>query len=172
MKIGILSDTHDQVARTQVAIDRLRALGVQAVVHCGDLTSAEIVEVCSSLPFYFVFGNHDADMAHLLTEAAERFGANCLKWGGEIELAGKRIAIAHGHFPKDFRPLLALKPDYFLFGHSHQTHDSMDGDLRRINPGALHRATEFTVATLDLTTDTVAFITIDRALGPSGVTGR
>lgn len=99
-------------------------------MHCGDLTGPPIVEACSRLPFYFVFGNHDADMASLLDDAATEFGANCLHWGGEISLAEKRIAVAHGHIPNDFRPLLAVNPDYFLFGHSHTTHDSMDGDLR------------------------------------------
>ena len=167
MKIGILSDTHDQVDRTRQAIERLGSLGAEAAIHCGDLTNAEIVEACSVLPFYFVFGNHDADMAYLLADAAKQYGANCLKWGGEIELAGKRIAVAHGHFPKDYRPLVAAQPDYFLFGHSHQTHDSMDGHMRRINPGALYRAAEFTVALLDLDTQRLDFIPIERGIGRS-----
>lgn len=162
MKIGILSDTHDHLGRTQVAIDLLIDRGAESLVHCGDLTGPPIVEACSRLPFYFVFGNHDADMASLLDDAATEFGANCLHWGGEISLAEKRIAVAHGHFPNDFRPLLAVNPDYFLFGHSHTTHDSMDGDLRRINPGALFRAAEFTVALLDLVSDQLEFITIPR----------
>ena len=118
------------------------------------------------LPFYFLFGNHDADMAQLLLGAAKRHGSTCLKWGGEIEFAGKRIAVAHGHFPKDFRPLLEKNPDYFLFGHSHETHDSTEGDLRRINPGALHRATEFTVALLDVVSGELDFIAIQRSIRP------
>lgn len=162
LHIGILSDTHDQLDRTKVAIERLRSRGAEAIVHCGDLTSPDIVEVCSVLPFYFVFGNHDSGTAHVLEEAATQFGANCLEWGGEIQLAGKRVAAAHGHIPKGSRSLIAAKPDYFLFGHSHQRHDSTDGELRRINPGALYRATEFTVALLDLQTDVLEFITIER----------
>lgn len=162
MKIGILSDTHDQLRRTEIAVEMLVDRGAESLVHCGDLTGPPIVEACSKLPFYFVFGNHDADMASLLDDAATKFGANCLHWGGEISLADKRIAVAHGHFPKDFRPLLEKNPDYFLFGHSHRTHDSVEGELRSINPGALFRANDFTVALLDLVSDQLEFIAIPR----------
>ena len=144
--------------------------GAEAIVHCGDLTSGEIVEACSVLPFYFVFGNHDADKVHNLSKAATQFGANCLKWGSEIELVGKRIAVAHGHLRKDSRKLTAAQPDYYLFGHSHRKHDSRDGGLRRINPGALYRAAEFTAALLDLRADVLEFIAIDRGLGRRAAT--
>ena len=43
MRIGILSDTHDQIARTTRAVVLLRAEGAEALVHCGDLTGPEIV---------------------------------------------------------------------------------------------------------------------------------
>lgn len=162
MRIGILADTHDHVARTRVAVDTLCCHGAEALVHCGDLTGRPIVEACSRLPFYFTFGNHDADMAHLLDDAAMEFGATCLGWGGEFELAAKRIAVAHGHSPKDYRPLLKASPDYFLFGHSHMTHDGKEGSTRRINPGALFRAKDFTVAILDLASDDLEFISIPR----------
>lgn len=162
MKIGILSDTHDHLNRTQVAVELLIDRGAQALVHCGDLTGPPIVEACCKLPFYFVFGNHDSDMASILADASAENGGNCLRWGGELSLSGKRIAVAHGHFPKDFRPLLAKNPDYFLFGHSHQTHDSMDGSIRRINPGALFRAEKYSIALLDLLSDELEFITIPR----------
>ena len=167
MKIGILSDTHDHLERTQLAVEVLIDRGAECLVHCGDLTGPPIVEACCKLPFYFVFGNHDADMASLLEDAAIEFGANCLRWGREMTLVGKRIVVAHGHFPKDYQSLLAQNPDYFLFGHSHLTHDSIDGDLRRINPGALFRASEFTVALLDLTADHLEFITIERRIKTS-----
>jgi predicted phosphodiesterase len=50
----------------------------------------------------------------------------------------------------DVRRVLAERPDYLLSGHSHAPSDVQDGAVRRINPGALHRADEFTVAILDL----------------------
>ncbi len=162
MKIGIMSDTHNHLDRTKVAVDRLVECSVEAIFHCGDLATPEILVACSVLPFYFVFGNHDADEVPDLTRAAQEFGATCLAWGGEVELAGRRIAMTHGHLRSDLQPLLDAEPDYLLTGHSHATHDRMVGATRRINPGALFRASEFTVAILDLRTDHLQFLTIPR----------
>jgi hypothetical protein len=52
----------------------------------------------------------------------------------------------------DVRRVLAERPEVLLSGHSHSPSDGVVGEVRRINPGALHRADAFTVAVLDLTT--------------------
>lgn len=162
MKIGILSDSHNHRERTGQAVALLQDAGAEALFHCGDLTTPEIVEIGAVLPFYFTFGNHDADSTPLLDQAAGELGAHCLRWGGEVKLASKRIALVHGHITRDLRPLLEAEPDYLLTGHSHQTHDFYEGLTRRINPGALFRAKVFTVALLDLTTDDLQWIEVPR----------
>ena len=150
MRLGILSDTHDELVRTKVAVQMLRDAGAEALVHCGDLTSPPIVATCAVLPCWFVFGNNDADSVTALQLAAMESGVVCLGWGSVIELAGKRVGVTHGHMRIDMRRVLGDQPDYLLSGHSHFANDMMDGPVRRINPGALHRADEFTVAVLDL----------------------
>ena len=161
MRLGILSDTHDRLARARVAIQLLQAAGAEALVHCGDLMGPEIVAACAVLPCYFVFGNNDDDIP-ALRKAMTAAGAICLEWAGEVVLAGKRVAVAHGHMGSDVRRLLAARPDYLLSGHSHIAHDRMDGPTRRINPGALHRADQFTVALLDLKSDDLRFLSVPR----------
>jgi uncharacterized protein len=84
VRIGILSDTHDQLRRTHHAVDLLRSAGAETLVPCGDLAGPEIIVACSVLPLYFTFGNHDCDMVRILEQAAAENGAQCLKWGGEI----------------------------------------------------------------------------------------
>jgi putative phosphoesterase len=138
MRIGILSDTHDQLERARLAIQVLRAEGAEALVHCGDLVGPEMVAVCQVLPCYITFGNHDADMVPFLQAAIAEAGGVCLGWGGEVELAGKRVAVTHGHMSTDVRRLLAARPDYLLSGHSHIAGEQRDGPTRRVNPGALH----------------------------------
>ncbi|MDB5392056.1 MAG: phosphodiesterase [Planctomycetaceae bacterium] len=162
MQVGILADSHDQLERTQRAIGLLQASGAQALIHCGDLATPEIVKACSVLPFYFVFGNHDADSVPYLLQAAEESGATCLKWGGIVELAGKRIGVAHGHLTSDLKRVLSATPDYLLTGHSHFSVDSLEDGVRRINPGALYRASIFTVALLDVVTGQLQFLTVPR----------
>ncbi|QDT24758.1 phosphodiesterase [Gimesia panareensis] len=162
MKIGILSDSHNHLERTERAVALLQDAGAEVLFHCGDLATPEIVAACAVLPFYFTFGNHDCDSVPLLEQAAKAQGAHCLQWGGEVKLASKRIALVHGHITRDLKTLLAAEPDYLLTGHSHQTHDFREGSTRRINPGALFRAKAFTVATLDLTTDDLQWIEVPR----------
>jgi putative phosphoesterase len=160
MRIGILSDTHDQVARTARAVALLVARGAEALVHCGDLTGPDVVDECAALPFSFVFGNNDFDHAGL-RRAAAAAGATCLGHGGVLEVHGRRVAVTHGDSAREVRRLAAAAPDYLLFGHSHRPADVRDGPTRWINPGALHRAAGHTVALLDLDSDALTLLTID-----------
>ena len=158
MRIGILSDTHDESVRTRTAVQMLREAGAEALIHCGDLFSPPIVAACSVLPCWFTFGNHDSDTVPLLQQAARDFGATCLGWGGIVTLGGKRLGVVHGHMTTDVKRVLDEQPDYLLSGHSHIAGDSLVGSVRRINPGALHRADAFTVALLDLASDELQVI--------------
>jgi putative phosphoesterase len=161
MRLGILSDTHDRLQRTVTAVQQLLDAGADILIHCGDLTGPDIVYACSVRPSYFVFGNNEYDWAALRRAAADA-KATCLEWAGEITLAGKRIAVAHGHLMGDVRRLKAARPDFFLYGHSHIAADRHEGNLRCINPGALHRAADFSVALLDLEKDELRFLAVER----------
>ena len=164
MLIGIIADTHDQKQRTRVAVQLLQSAGAQALFHCGDLIEPDMVEICAAItPGYFVFGNNDEgrvdDIRSAITHSRNSF---CLELAGELELAGKRIAITHGHCDKQVRRLLNQEPDYLFTGHSHVAADWMEGVTRRINPGALHRASSFSVAILNLANDHLQFLPVGR----------
>ena len=159
MRVGIISDTHDQLARTARAVSRLVSEGAEALIHCGDFTSRDVVFECGGLPSYYVFGNNDFELDDLRGAMAE-VGGTCLEWAGEIVLSGRRIAICHGDRPREVRRLSEARPDYLLFGHSHQPTDVREQEIRWINPGALHRAIDWTVAVLDLDRDQVRFLKI------------
>ena len=163
MQIGIISDTHDQRQRSISAVEMLKGEGAEVLVHCGDLVEPPMVSIFSVLPCYFVFGNNDVThLTGIQTAIATTQRAVCLQWGGEFELAGKRIAITHGHDPKEVSRLLAAGPDYLFSGHSHIAADWREGVTRRINPGAIHRARTFSVALLDLDKDSLRFLSIPR----------
>jgi putative phosphoesterase len=162
MRIGILSDTHDRLARTARAVELLRAAGADALFHCGDVTGPEVVALCGVLPCTFVFGNNDADSVPDLQRAIAEADGTCLEWGGEVTLADKRVAVTHGHMSSVVRRLFAAQPDYLLSGHSHTASARSAGPTRRINPGALHRVSVFTVAVLDLETDELQFLEVPR----------
>ena len=171
MKIGILSDTHDQVERTSKAVAALIGAGAEALVHCGDLTCPAVVLECAARPCYYVFGNNDFDH-NILGRAIRRSGGVSLGRGGEIALEGRRIAVTHGDSSAELRRLAALAPDYLLFGHSHRKGDERRGPTRWVNPGALYRAPEWTVAVIDLEVDSLAFHFVDGRGGCPGQAGR
>jgi putative phosphoesterase len=161
MRIGILSDTHDQVERTTLAVDLLAAEGVEILIHCGDLTGPDVVEACRRLTTYYVFGNNDFD-EDALRQAIGDHDGTCLERMGEIEIRGRRIAVTHGDSDARLRRLAGAGPDYLLSGHTHRPADLRRGRTRWINPGALHRAAAWTVATLDLERDTLRILTLPR----------
>lgn len=158
MRIGILSDSHDQVERTAGAVALLAAEGAETLIHCGDLTGPEVVHAIaeSGLSCHYVLGNNDFDRKGI-ERAVVATGGTMLGWAAELAWAGCRIGVTHGHLMGEFRRLVKAQPDYLLFGHSHQWLNERDGPTRQINPGALYRAREWTVATLDLESDEVRF---------------
>jgi putative phosphoesterase len=159
MRIGILSDTHDQVARTIEAVARLIAEGAELLIHCGDFTRPAVVEKLAGLPSYAVLGNNDFDVKGLRREFA-LIGGTLLGRGGIFECAGKRLAVTHGDSSTELRRLLKETPDYLFLGHSHGFEDRREGATRCVNPGALHRAPRWTVALLDLDTDALTMLTV------------
>ena len=160
MLLGILSDTHDRVDAAAAAIAALKAAGAAYFLHCGDVGGEAVLDQLAGLPAAFVWGNTDWDRTSL-TRYASDLGIQCFRNFGELELGGKVIALTHGDDARAVRRVLdGQRHDYLLVGHSHVKSDTRVGRVRVINPGALHRAREKTVATLDTASDLLRFITI------------
>lgn len=157
MRVGILSDTHDHVNAMAAAIELLRGNGAEFYVHCGDVGSERILDHLAGLPSAFVWGNNDWDRADL-ERYARRLDINCLGAFGELELGGKRFAVLHGDDTRlKSRVLAEQRCDYLLQGHTHLRNDHRVGKVRCINPGALYRAREKSVAILDTAADALWF---------------
>ena len=160
MILGILSDTHGRVEAAAAAVAALKEAGIEHLLHCGDVGGEEVLDQLAGLPAAFVWGNTDWDRAPLQRYATE-LGVQCLGAFGDLELGGKHIAVTHGDDARAVRRVVdGQRHDYLFLGHSHVKADSRVGRLRIVNPGALHRAKEKTVATLDTATDALRFITI------------
>ena len=160
MLVGILSDTHDRADTAAAAVNLLRGRGAEHLIHCGDLCNAAVIDALAGGPASFVWGNNDEGRG-ALTEHADWMGVQCLGTVGDLTLGGKRFAVTHGDRDMTVRELLAGQEyDYFLFGHTHVRHDSRDGRTRLINPGALFRAREKTVALLDTDRDALEFLAV------------
>ena len=160
MIVGILSDTHDRVAAARAAVELLQKHGAQYFVHCGDVGSEMVLDVLAGLPSAFVFGNTDWDRRGLERYAAD-VHVSCLGQGGQLELGGKSFHVEHGDEPRSLkRAIESQQFDYVLHGHTHVRRDERVGRTRVINPGALHRAREKTVAVLDAASDRLEFLPV------------
>src|SRR6185436_7553762 len=105
MRLGIASDTHGHLANAQAGVRMLQALDVEVVLHCGDIGTAEVVQAFAPWPTHFVFGNCDGNRAEL-TAAIEAADQTCHAEFGDIELAGRRIALLHSDDGRRFRATL------------------------------------------------------------------
>ena len=160
MLIGILSDTHDRVDAMAAAMELLRARGAEFYVHCGDVGSERVIDHLAGVPAAFVFGNTDWDRTSL-SRYAEKLGVACHGAFADLELGGKRVAVIHGDdFRLRQRLLAEQRHDYLFQGHTHVRADERVGRTRLINPGALHRAREKTVALLDTAADKVSHLAV------------
>jgi putative phosphoesterase len=149
MRLGILADTHDQLDRTVRAVRLLRDEGAEGFVHCGDLVGPAMLEAFAGTRLTFCFGNNDRDR-DALRRAAAALGADCLEEGGTFSAGRRRVAVTHGHSPRERSRLLSTGPDFLFVGHSHRAGHRREGETIVCNPGALHRATRYTVALVDV----------------------
>lgn len=151
MRIGVISDTHAHIENTQAAVRLLEALEVEAVLHAGDICSPQIPKLLTKWPTHFVFGNCDDDTDGMRA-GIEQAGLTCHGRFGDIELAGRRIALLHSDDARRFLQV-TTSGDYDLvcYGHTHRAEQHYQGRTLVLNPGALYRATPHTLAIVDLT---------------------
>ncbi|TWU30097.1 YfcE family phosphodiesterase [Bythopirellula polymerisocia] len=152
MRIGVVSDTHAHVANTQAAINLLESLAVERVLHCGDVCSTVVAKLFISWPTDFVFGNCDYDREEL-ADAISSVGQTCHAVFGDLEIAGRRIALLHSD---DHRKFLEVTQggiyDLVCYGHTHVAKIEQIGPTLVLNPGALYRANPHSLAVVDLET--------------------
>ena len=158
MLIGILSDSHGDHALVRQSLALFDGLGVQHVIHCGDVGGTDVFDELVGRSCSFVWGNMDLPDDGLLSylDTVDLSLPNSVPL--RLTLANKSLAVFHGHEAGFGRAVASLGVDYIFHGHTHVARDERRGHTRIINPGALHRARRKTVATLDLETDHLAFL--------------
>ena len=163
MKIGILSDTHNYKENTRTALSTFRERGITRLIHCGDITTPEMIALFSGWQVTFVLGNMDTMWSTDLRQAALMTGVQPPRLSAEVEIDGKQIGVTHG---ADGGLLLRMtmsgKYDYLCRGHTHRRLNEYQTayGVRLINPGALggNRPEARSICILDVETGEVEFI--------------
>jgi len=156
MKIGIISDTHDNLTAVSSAVNMFNKYGVKAVLHAGDwcapFTMVRLAKV--NCKIYGVFGNVDGEREHMKNKA-KQVGVELLGDFGEVEFNGVRIALIHGKHERIVEAL-ARSGLYQVVvrGHTHRVEVKRVNNCLVINPGEAcgYVMGRKTIAILDLET--------------------
>ncbi len=138
MKIGILSDTHNNLANLRSALALFQKEGIDTLIHCGDLTDGEIARAMEGFRVICVLGNGDVASGEIRAVLLAQNPQNYVGLVYTGRIGETRIAATHGHLPGEVETLVhSGEHDYVFKGHSHRHKDEQVGFTRLINPGAL-----------------------------------
>ena len=138
MVLGVLSDSHDNVWKLDLALPHLRK--AQVILHCGDLCSPFIVkrmaEGLHGRDVHIVWGNNDGDPL-TIAEIANAYDQVYLH-GQLAELSFNGCRVAVNHYPKIAIGLAKSGLyDLVCYGHNHQAKVEEVGSCMLLNPGEL-----------------------------------
>ena len=129
MKVLIVSDTHGRDSKLEEAV--MRETPFDMLVHCGDVEGREFyIEALAECPCCIIAGNND-------------FFSD-LEREEEIELAGHKTLVTHGHYygvAMDITGVMdeakARDCQIVLFGHTHKPVIAQKDGILAVNPGSL-----------------------------------
>lgn len=156
MRVGVIGDTHDNEGMIERAVGAFDAAGVEVVVHCGDITSPEVMRWFRGYEVHAVLGNNDEPNEDALARAVDALGRESQFHGlaAELRIDGVRFGVTHGVVPERIQTWVHNgEYDYVLHGHFHERrHERIKGTVV-VNPGA-----QRSIAIIDTRSDEVQFV--------------
>jgi len=144
VKVCIVSDSHDRADPLARAVHDAKALGAEAVIHCGDLIGAQTIKpaLAAGLPVHAIHGNNLGDPQAMFFQS--RMSNGQLQYYGpdaKLELAGRKVFLVHyDHYGYAFA--CTGEWDLVCCGHSHkaearQVANVKGGTSWLVNPGTV-----------------------------------
>ena len=135
MKIGLISDTHDNVGGILSAVKQFNAKSVDVVLHAGDFVSPVAVESFDGIKLIGVLGNNDIEVPGL-TSAFKKIHGELKDEIFESVYDGIKFAVYHGTSSAQRELLIKSgKYDVVVYGHTHRKVRNDYGKTLVINPG-------------------------------------
>ncbi len=129
MKIGVASDSHDNIPAIRKAVEFFNESGVDLILNAGDIVAPFAARewVKARAPLIGVFGNNDGERLGLAKVIKDIQAGPRL-----VESGGRKIALAH--MEEDIPADLRAKTEIVVSGHTHVV--ALDkGSPLRLNPG-------------------------------------
>ena len=138
MRIGVLSDTHDNLVNLLTVLEILRQRGIETVIHCGDLTDFSLISHFSGFRLIYLTGNMDAASGTIKKRVEQMREDNFAGLVFRGNLDGIPVAATHSHLEGKVMELVQEKHFGWIFhGHTHEKRDETVQGTRIVNPGAL-----------------------------------
>lgn len=134
MRIGVISDTHDNARNVARIVEVLREARVERVIHTGDITRPRTLAALAAVqvPLFGVYGNNDVERGKL-AEVALDHGIHLVEPPLELVWAGRRITVVHD---RGAHGRIALPGrDVLLHGHDHRYSLERANGTLIFNPG-------------------------------------
>lgn len=134
MRIGVVSDTHNNLKNVTRIVELFNEAGVDRVIHTGDITQAKTLEKFALLdaPMHGVFGNNDEERDALQT-AIDAHGFVFCEPPLHLEWHGQNIIVVHD--PLEFDGHLRSDHTLALHGHTHRYRLEVEQTTTFFNPG-------------------------------------
>lgn len=153
MRIGVVSDTHNNLRNVRRIVEIFNEAGVERVVHTGDITQPKVLVALAELeaPLVGVYGNNDQERAGLGASATE-LGQVFVDPPYRVTWHGKRIVVVHE--PPQLVRLDVGPYELALHGHTHMRRVERERGRLVFNPGesAGHMKGHNAVGIVDLAT--------------------
>ena len=136
MKIGVVSDTHNNLKNIEIIINLFNDEKVPLVIHTGDISNANTLEKFSKLnsKLIGVYGNNDRNEPGL-KEVAKKNNFQFQEPPRRLSLLDKEIVIFHE--PDKIDQFLSENKliDVVLYGHTHRYENITKNGVLYFNPG-------------------------------------
>jgi len=133
MKIGVMSDSHDNLPNIRRALEVIRSAGAGTLIHAGDYGAPFAVRELLKFDggVFGVFGNNDGERAGIRKIWAQVHDPPHL-----FLLGGRRIVVMHELIPTEKLPADLRSAEVFICGHSHTAAIFREpGGALFVNPG-------------------------------------
>lgn len=168
MKIGVLSDTHNNLDNLLTVLEIFRERRIETVIHCGDLTDFSLLSHFSDFRLIFLTGNMDHASGTIKKRVEQMRSDNFAGLVFQGKLDGVSIAATHSHLDGKIMDLVREKRfDWIFHGHTHRRRDEIIQGARIVNPGALGGLTRESrsCCVVDLSAGEVEFIELSSERG-------
>ena len=134
MRIGVVSDTHNNLKNVARIVELFNTARVDRVIHTGDISQAKTLDVLANLtmPMVGVFGNNDLERDSL-EAAISRHGFTFVEPPLRLTWHERQIIVVHD--PLEFDGELSGADELALHGHTHRHRHELEGATLYFNPG-------------------------------------